>query len=45
VMGAGLVVELVGLGVELNAVPHFYDAINAYNDDVRPGAETPAAGR
>jgi hypothetical protein len=40
VMGGGLLLELIGLGVEFNALPHFYDAINAYNDDL-----TPAGGR
>jgi hypothetical protein len=45
VMGAGLLLELVGVGVELNAIPHFYDAVNAYNDDLRPGGSVPPAGR
>jgi len=36
VMGGGLLLELIGLGVEFNALPHFYDAINAYNDDLAP---------
>ena len=27
-------VYVVGLGMTLNAVPHLYDAVNAYNDDL-----------
>jgi hypothetical protein len=34
VLGGGLVFYGVGLGVALNAMPHLYDAINAYNDGV-----------
>jgi len=37
--GAGLVLYLTGLFVMLNATPHLYDAVNAYNDSVPP---TPA---
>jgi hypothetical protein len=34
ILGAGALVYLVGLIVVLNAVPHLYDAVNAYNDGV-----------
>jgi len=45
VMGAGLALYLVGLGLTLNAIPHFYDAVNAYNDDLAPSGATAPAGR
>jgi len=32
ILGAGLVAYVVGLIVMLNAAPHLYDAVNAYND-------------
>jgi len=35
-LGAGLVADFVGLVVMLNAVPHLYDAVNAYNDGLAP---------
>jgi hypothetical protein len=38
-VGAGLVLYVTGLIVVLNATPHLYDAINAYND----GVPSPAA--
>ena len=31
-LGAGVLAYVVGLVVMLNAVPHLYDAVNAYND-------------
>lgn len=34
ILGAGVLVYVVGLVVMLNAVPHLYDAVNAYNDSV-----------
>src|SRR5579859_2276580 len=37
VAGAGLLAETIGLIVELNAMPHMADAINAYNDSLMPG--------
>jgi hypothetical protein len=43
---AGLVLYVVGLGVTFAAIPHFYDAVNAYNDqfDQRyPGGTAPPA--
>jgi hypothetical protein len=36
VVGAGLILDLIGSGLMVGAVPHLYDAINAYNDGV-PG--------
>jgi hypothetical protein len=36
IMGVGLVAYLTGAFVMLNAVPHLYDAVNAYNDGVPP---------
>ncbi len=42
VMGGGLAVEMIGLFLELNALPHMTDAINAYNDGL--GAQA-AGGR
>jgi uncharacterized iron-regulated membrane protein len=36
--GAGLVLYLTGLIVTLNAVPHLYDAVNAFNDGLPPPA-------
>ena len=41
VCGVGLVTELVGLIVALNAAPHLFDAINAYNDAVGSKVEAP----
>ena len=35
VMGAGVILDLVGLIMVLNAQPHLFDAINSYNDAVR----------
>jgi hypothetical protein len=32
ILGAGIVAYVVGLIVMLNAAPHLYDAVNAYND-------------
>jgi hypothetical protein len=32
IAGAGLFVEIVGAILELNAIPHVFDAVNAYND-------------
>jgi hypothetical protein len=40
-LGAGLVLDLVGSIVMLAAVPHLYDAVNAYNDGVEGAAEAP----
>ena len=45
VMTGGLILELIGLGVELSALPHFYDAVNAYNDDLPQSGAGAAAGR
>jgi hypothetical protein len=41
VCGVGLVTELVGVIVGLNAAPHLFDAINAYNDALGSRAEAP----
>ena len=38
VMEAGVVAYIIGACIMAGAVPHLYDAINAYND----GVETPA---
>jgi hypothetical protein len=35
VMGAGVILDVVGLVMMLNAQPHLFDAINSYNDAVR----------
>lgn len=45
-MIGGLTVELVGLLVEISADPHFFDAINVYNDDLesRTRQAMPPAG-
>jgi hypothetical protein len=42
IAGAGLLVELIGVGVEASAVPHLTDAINAYNDGLAAPAPPPA---
>jgi hypothetical protein len=42
IAGAGLLVELIGAGVEVSAVPHLTDAINAYNDGLTAPAPPPA---
>lgn len=36
IFGAGLLLDLVGSGMMLGAVPHLYDAVNAFNDGVAP---------
>jgi hypothetical protein len=41
VCGLGLVTELVGVIVGLNAAPHLFDAINAYNDALGSRVEAP----
>jgi hypothetical protein len=38
VMGAGLLVSIIGDVVILNAAPHLFDAINAYNDGLQAAA-------
>jgi hypothetical protein len=45
VMGGSLLLYAVGLGMTLNAVPHLYDAVNAYNDDLPPAGTSPPATR
>jgi hypothetical protein len=42
VLGAGLVLDLVGAFVMMAAVPHLYDAVNAYNDGIAGSADAPA---
>jgi hypothetical protein len=37
-LGAGLVLDLVGAFVTMAAVPHLYDAVNAYNDGIEGSA-------
>jgi hypothetical protein len=45
VAGGGLLVELIGDIIELNAMPHLYDAINVYNDGLdSPPSVAPRAG-
>jgi hypothetical protein len=41
VMGSGLVVEIVGAILELNAAPQLFDAINAYNDGLTDATQPP----
>jgi hypothetical protein len=41
-IGAGLVLDLVGSFVILGSVPHLYDAVNAYNDGLGGTAQPPA---
>jgi hypothetical protein len=44
IFGAGLLLDLVGSGIMLGAVPHLYDAVNAFNDGVGPPPQSrPAA--
>jgi hypothetical protein len=38
IIGAGLFVELIGSILELNAVPHLFDAVNSYNDGLLAGS-------
>jgi hypothetical protein len=48
IAGAGLIVDLIGAGIELSAFPHLSDAVNAYNDGLTapdvppPPAPSPA---
>jgi hypothetical protein len=44
VMGGGLLVETIGLIVELSAQPHLTDAINAYNDGLGLGPAAQSSG-
>jgi hypothetical protein len=41
VMGGGLLVDIIGSSVMLNAQPHLFDAINAYNDGIPAPAAPP----
>jgi len=44
IFGAGVLVDLIGSEIMLSAVPHLYDAVNAFNDGVAPpGAREPVA--
>jgi hypothetical protein len=43
VAGGGLVVELIGDIIMLNAQPHLFDAINAYNDGLLEPSNDPPA--
>ena len=45
ILGAGLLIDIIGGAIELGALPNFYDAINAYNDSVLPSSSPAAAGR
>jgi hypothetical protein len=38
-MTAGAVAEIVGLVFAVSAQPHLFDAINIYNDGVKPGGQ------
>jgi hypothetical protein len=40
-MGAGLVVDLIGLVLVARATPHLWDAVNAYNDRAGAAGESP----
>jgi hypothetical protein len=41
IMAGGLALAITGLIVELQAQPHIFDAINAYNDGVTKAADAP----
>jgi hypothetical protein len=41
IAGAGAIVDLIGSGVMMGAVPHLYDAVNAFNDGVTPSGPPP----
>lgn len=41
-LGVGAVLDLVGSFIIMGAVPHLYDAVNAYNDSLGRSADTPA---
>jgi len=44
IFGAGLLLDLIGSGLMVGAVPHLYDAVNAFNDGVAPpGPPRPVA--
>ncbi len=44
IAGGGALLDLIGLALMINAVPHLYDAINAFNDGVPTAtARAPAA--
>jgi hypothetical protein len=44
IAGGGALLDLIGLALMTNAVPHLYDAVNAFNDGVRTApAPTPTA--
>jgi hypothetical protein len=44
IAGAGAIVDLIGAGLMMGAMPHLYDAINAFNDGVTPsGPPRPVA--
>jgi hypothetical protein len=45
IAGAGLFVELIGAILTLNALPHLFDAVNAYNDGLLGGPPPGAAAR
>jgi hypothetical protein len=36
IAGAGVILDLIGSGLMMGAVPHLYDAVNAFNDGVTP---------
>lgn len=36
ILGAGVILDLIGTGFTIGAVPHLYDAVNAFNDGVAP---------
>jgi hypothetical protein len=41
IFGAGLLLDLVGSSIMLGAVPHLYDAVNAFNDGLIPPSPPP----
>ncbi len=41
-LAGSAILNLVGAVLEMNAVPHVYDAVNIYNDGVPPYAGTPS---
>ncbi len=42
IIGAGAVLDLVGAFITIAALPHLYDAVNAYNDGLGHAADPPA---
>ena len=43
IAGGGAILDLIGLALSVSAVPHLYDAVNAFNDGAPTAARAPAA--